>query len=146
MTGIPGFNIEAFDRAAAVLREAGLEIVSPAELDDQSIRAISVASPDGSIATLETHGQTWADFLARDVKLITDGGFDAIYVLPGWERSRGARLETFVGNALNGLPVFEARRPHRPVSWRELAEAWGGVEVFQILRSEILSDYAEKMA
>lgn len=114
MTGIPQFNIPAFDAAAAHLRgetywdgitDGYIEVVSPAELDDATIRAISMDSPNGDIATIETHGQTWGDFLARDVKLLADGGFDAIVVLPGWERSRGARLETFVGKALCGLAV-----------------------------------------
>lgn len=105
MTGIPHFNIPAFDEAAAYLRSLGHDIVSPAELDDPSDRAAAFASPDGSAVHYES-GKTWGDFLARDVKLISDGRFDGIAVLPGWERSRGARLETFVGMALHALPLF----------------------------------------
>lgn len=108
MTGLPHFNIPTFDLTAQALRSQGHEVISPAELDDKETRAISMASPDGAIATLNTHGQTWADFLSRDVKLIADSGFEAIVVLPGWEGSRGARLETFVANALHGIPVYRA--------------------------------------
>lgn len=131
MTGKPQFNIPQFDAAAADLRGTGLDVISPAELDDPVIRAISMASPDGAIATLNTHGQTWGDFLARDIKLIADGGIEAIYVLPGWEKSRGARLETFVGRAMTGLPIirYDANAPygHGPeVSAIELAAAWAG--------------------
>jgi hypothetical protein len=127
MTGIPQFNIPAFDAAAADLRAHGYEVVSPAELDDPAIRAVSLASPDGAIATLETHGQTWGDFLARDVKLLADDGIDAIVVLPGWETSRGARLETFVAAALCRLPVY-AMAPQGlvEVSYLELVRAWAG--------------------
>jgi hypothetical protein len=106
MTGRPSFNIPEFDAMAQALRRAGYEVTSPAELDDPAIRAISMASPDGAIATLNTHGQTWGDFLARDVKLLADDGIEGIVVLPGWEKSRGARLETFVANALCGLSIY----------------------------------------
>lgn len=96
MSGRPQFNIPRFDEAAEALRARGYEVVSPAELDYPAIRAACLASADGA-STPETHGGgTWADFLARDVKLIADkiGG---IMLLKGWQGSRGARLEAFVG-------------------------------------------------
>lgn len=125
MTGYPAFNIPAFDSAAADLRERGFDAVSPAELDDPETRAISLASPDGAIATLNTHGKTWGDFLARDVKVITDDGIEAIYVLPGWHKSRGARLETFVAN-LCGLAIvdYATGLTVPPLS---LISAWAGI-------------------
>jgi len=123
MTGIPQFNFPAFDAVAADLREHGYEVVSPAELDDPEDRETALASPDGSMAG--GHGatqKTWGDFLARDVKLLADGGIEAIFVLPGWERSRGARLETFVGY-LCGLPIV-AYEGRELVSQGTLLRAW----------------------
>jgi hypothetical protein len=125
MTGVPQFNIPAFDAAAEALRADGFDVVSPAELDDPETRAISLASPDGAIATLETHNKTWGDFLSRDVKLLADDGIEAIYVLPGWESSRGARLETFVGAAMCGLPIYRYSDGTR-VSSFSLVRAWAG--------------------
>lgn len=107
MTGRKQFNIPTFDLAAADLRRRGFEVVSPAELDDPETRAIALQSPDGAPGSGSANGETWGDFLSRDVKLLADGGIEAIYVLPGWEKSRGARLETFVGRALCGLPIFD---------------------------------------
>lgn len=140
MTGHPSFNIPAFDAMAGRLRRLGFNAISPAELDDPETRAISMASPNGDIATLETHGQTWGDFLARDVKLLTDGAesdfgylteVDAIVVLPGWEKSRGARLETFVANGLHGKPVYYFKSDITPylsvVPKLDLVRAWSGV-------------------
>lgn len=93
MSNIPQFNIPLFDRVAGSLREQGYDVVSPAELDDPVVRAECLASPDGAPSV--QHG-TWGDFLARDVKLVADeiGG---IVTLPDWQKSRGARLEVFVG-------------------------------------------------
>jgi hypothetical protein len=88
MSGIPQSNFPAFDEAAKHLRDLGHDIVSPAELDDEETRA-------NSLADLPTK-QTWGDFLARDVKIVADQ-VQGIVFLPGWQKSRGARLEAFVG-------------------------------------------------
>lgn len=111
MTGRPQFNFPAFDRAAARLREHGYTIVSPAELDDPETREAALASPDGAPGTGSHSGQTWADFLARDVKLIADK-VTGIVLLDGWEESRGARLECFVAR-LEGKPIY-LYRPEAP--------------------------------
>ena len=97
MSGIPQFNIPMFDRVAAELREFGMQIVSPAELDDTGYREACLASPDGKVFPA---GPSWGDLLARDVKLIADN-IDGIILLPGWKDSRGARLEAFVGLLCN---------------------------------------------
>lgn len=90
MTGVPANNIPAFDDAAMFLRDKlQLTIVSPAELDDPEIRRLSLL--DLPVP------QTWGDFLARDVKLIADTDISGMIMMPGWERSRGARLEAYVG-------------------------------------------------
>lgn len=105
MTGIPQFNIPAFDNAAAHLRAAGYTIISPAELDSIEMRAFALASPDGRMpADGKIAGESWADVLARDVKVISDQ-VDGLVFLPGWDKSRGARLEAFVA-LLTGKQIF----------------------------------------
>lgn len=89
MSGLPQSNFPAFDAAAAALRDRGYEVVSPAELDNAHDRAIALADLPPT--------KTWGDFLARDVKLIADGGIECIVLLPDWYKSRGARLEAFIG-------------------------------------------------
>lgn len=106
MSGIRKMNFPAFDAAAADLRSRGYDVVSPAELDSPESRAAALAAEDGDLSAYSREtGETWGDLLARDVKLIADGGIEAIVVLPGWEKSRGARLETFVGR-LCALPIL----------------------------------------
>lgn len=92
MSGIPKYNIPEFNMASLDLRRRGVKIISPAELDDPKVHAAAMASPDGRGET----GHTWGEFLARDVKIVADK-VQGIIFLPGWEKSRGARLEAFVG-------------------------------------------------
>lgn len=130
MTGLPQFNYPAFYAAADALRAIGMDVVSPAEMDDPVIQEASLASVDGNIDTITSHGQSWGDFLARDVKLLADDGIEAVIALPGWANSRGARLETFVAKAICGLPIFELDPGPDFVSlWMvppdRLLEAWG---------------------
>jgi hypothetical protein len=93
MSGLPQYNFPAFDAAAATLRKANREVVSPAELDSPEFRA-KVLNAKGNEPDLNA---SWGDCLARDVKLIADEGIEQIVLLPGWQQSRGARLEAFVG-------------------------------------------------
>lgn len=125
MTHIPHFNFPEFDRVATLLRERGNEVISPAELDDPEDRARAMASPDGNPIQY-TYGKTHADFLARDLKIIADR-VDAIVCLDGWEKSRGARVETFIG-FVYGKPIYVLRANGNlaQTSLGYLLEAWGG--------------------
>ena len=79
MTGLPNLNFAAFHAAAARLRGLGHEVVNPAEIN-----------PD--------QGAKWEDCMRADIKALMD--CDAILLLPGWERSRGATLEHHIAKAL----------------------------------------------
>jgi hypothetical protein len=121
MSGYPGNNFLAFDAAAEDLRKRGFAVVSPAELDDEETRAKALASIDG--AEDLTSGETHGDYLSRDVKLIADL-VDGVCVLPGWQNSKGARLETFIA-FLYGKPVTHYPSL-RAVKKSMLAKAWLG--------------------
>ena len=90
MSGVNQLNFPLFFKAAEVLREQGYDIISPAEMDDESIVASALKST-GSY----TGDGTWGDLLSRDVKIIADK-VKGIVFLPGWNKSRGARLEAYV--------------------------------------------------
>lgn len=122
MTGIEQFNFPAFDAASEDLRDFGYDVVSPAELDSPAARAAALASKDGDVAHY-AEGDSWGTLLARDVKLIADEGIEAIVVLPGWEVSRGASLETFVAR-LCDVPIV-AYPDLRPVGATVIDEVHG---------------------
>ncbi len=79
MTGLPGLNFPAFHEAAACLRAQGHEVVNPAEFG-------------------EDEGKTWSDYMRDDIKALMD--CDAIYMLPGWAGSKGARLELHIARVM----------------------------------------------
>lgn len=97
MRGLPRYNVPMFARVAALLRKQGYRIISPAELDSAAVRAVSEQSPAGQECDRDGHigGETAGQILARDVRVLHDEA-QGIILLPGWERSRGARLEAFV--------------------------------------------------
>jgi len=105
MTGLPQFNVPLFERVARELRAQGLKVISPVELDSQYIREEALASPDGAMPLNgKIGGETWGEILGRDVRVIADQ-VGAIATLPNWHKSRGARLEVFVG-LLCKLPLY----------------------------------------
>jgi len=119
MTGIPQFNFPAFSEAAAALRSNGFEIIAPHEQDSPDVQAAALKSLDGALVDGQIAGETWGQILSRDVRLIADrvGG---IILLPGWEKSRGARLEAFVGLLCGHEFASYAGRgviQHRDANW-----------------------------
>lgn len=89
MTGYDEFNYPAFRANAALLRARGHEVVSPAEQDE-----VSGLDPDTS---------EWHEFIRWDLRVLCD--CEAIVLMDGWHKSRGARLEHHVADAL-GMQVL----------------------------------------
>lgn len=104
MTGFPQFNIPRFERQTRRLRAAGFEVVSPIERDSPAVQEAARASKDGALVNDTIAGETWGQILARDVIIVADE-VQGVVVLPGWEKSRGARLEVFVA-LLCRKPVY----------------------------------------
>ena len=82
ITGVPLFKL-CFSVAAFTLVFRGYEPVNPASID---------FGPD------ETKNATWEDYMRVCLPMLAT--CDYIYLLPGWEDSRGARLEKQIADAL----------------------------------------------
>jgi len=104
MTGIPYFNYPAFDAEAKRLRALGHEVFNPAD-HDQEVFGADISNPTGDAAqaTVE-YGFDRAAALKADLSWICDNA-EAIVLLPGWEKSSGARTELALADAL-GRAVY----------------------------------------
>lgn len=79
MSGMPEFNFPAFNATATMLRAQGYDVVNPVDIN-----------PDSNTS--------WETCLRRDLAAMLD--CDAICMLPGWEKSRGATLERHLADKL----------------------------------------------
>lgn len=76
-----------------------MEVFNAAERDLVA-RGVTVFNP----AKLECDGKPWEWYLARDLKWINDYR-PMLYMLPGWQDSRGSRLEVAFAQLL-GLQIL----------------------------------------
>lgn len=79
MTGVPEWNFPLFNSTARRLRDVGAHVENPAEIN-----------PDTDME--------WHEAMRANIpRLLT---CDTLYLLPGWEKSRGATLEYSLATAL----------------------------------------------
>ncbi|MFY8042016.1 MAG: DUF4406 domain-containing protein [Rhodoferax sp.] len=83
MTGLPEYNYPLFNSTTQRMRSAGFTVVNPAE------NGLPASAP-------------WAAHMRRDLHSMLD--CQGVALLPGWEESKGARLEVDIARAL-GMPV-----------------------------------------
>ncbi len=134
MTGLPDLNRPAFDAAERRLTEQGHFVINPHDLTalfgdaiDVDGDTVDVVDSFASLYWLETENKNWdenqpqeeRDWIIRrnekearlaravmDADLAAVRSCDAIYLLRGWETSRGARKELAEALA-HGLQVMQ---------------------------------------
>lgn len=83
ITGLDNFA-ELFEQAQIKLESQGHEVVNPVKIE-------------------HNHDKTWRSYMKNDIKALCD--CDAIFLLPNWESSNGARLEYHVALRL-GMTIL----------------------------------------
>ncbi len=86
MSGLPEFNYPAFHAMAEKLRAQGHHVENPAE------------NP-------EPHCRSWLGYMRMAVAQLAS--CDAVYMLPGWSKSKGACIEHQLACGL-GLEILDA--------------------------------------
>jgi hypothetical protein len=102
MRGLPDYNFPEFNKYAALLRSQGHEVFNPAEvrIPQDNIRAIFAVE---------------MDWLCREA--------EAIYLMPGWSRSRGAYAELALAKALDlKVAYLDYRTILLPENFSQLAQ------------------------
>lgn len=110
MRGIKDFNFPAFFETAAFLRNQGHEVFNPAERDINEFGEGALKSETGSEEEVNSKLGKSGLWLARncfleDTRIICTWA-DAIYLLPGWEKSKGAKAERALCEAI-GLEILD---------------------------------------
>ena len=108
MAGIPDLNWPAFDAAALRLRGEGHEVINPAEMD----REDGISAEVWENATEHGKNQMMRDVFTKDFSSLLT--CDGIALLPGWEKSRGARVELAIAQMMR-MPVLCARTSQRMI-------------------------------
>lgn len=90
ITGLELVDAQAkFTKAESLLRACGHESVNP-------MAKVS-----------KRFGYSWADYMKEDIPLLL--ACDAIYLLPDWGESKGARLEKIIAEELGMELIYETR-------------------------------------
>jgi hypothetical protein len=87
MTGYKDLNYPAFNAMKTELQQAGYTPLSPADVDNKG------------------EAQSWEWYMRRTIPMLCEA--DAVLLLPGWERSKGARIEERIAGELS-IPVYES--------------------------------------
>ena len=96
MTGLPNYNFDAFDRAAEMLRTRGLEPVNPADNGRKFL-----AENGGR----EPNWEEYRDLLNQGRDMLRQ--CSKIYLLKGWENSKGAIEELSYALIMHIKPEVE---------------------------------------
>lgn len=101
MTGKPDWNYPAFFDADEWLGSIGIEAINPAKADGETL-----AEALGQAGAVDAPTKPWTEYLRQ--ALVQVAGADGMLLLPGWQESKGARLEVHVAKQL-GMPLYIER-------------------------------------
>jgi hypothetical protein len=97
MTGHEDLNFPAFNSAAAEYRRRGAFVINPAEMNGGNAEIALTAK-----LTADEYHAHWVRCMKKDINALMT--CDGMVMLPGWQKSRGAKLEHHIARNL-GLTI-----------------------------------------
>lgn len=98
MTGMKDWNFPLFFETETKLKALGHDVINPAAFDGKTLK--EALENTGSA---DSPAYPWSFYIRRDLPWLFT--VDAVVVLPGWQKSKGATIETQVAQAL-GAPLL----------------------------------------
>lgn len=105
MSGMPAYNVFAFEAEAAKWRERGYVVVTPFDCNSEVWQRHYGRPFDPYIDKCEYGDPLLAEMLCGDVAALLSA--DVVVFLPGWIMSRGARMEAVIAHTA-GKRMVEA--------------------------------------
>jgi hypothetical protein len=133
MTNRPQFNYPLFDHVAEVLKSwplwGGVEVITPMEGDSPEEQALARSSVNGSVADYQ--GPSYGTLVSRGIKTVLDRDIAHIVLLPGWQTSKGTRLEVMAALLKGGIEFEEvlSADPGEPMVFRHRTSSQIAVEL-----------------
>ncbi len=103
MRGYAFYNFPAFDAARDHWKASGQDVINPADLDREHGFDACKLSPDTDWGSYDSVPFDVCEAIDRDIEALKQ--CDAIYLLQGWQGSKGAKAEKALAEWL-GLHVF----------------------------------------
>lgn len=105
MRGYPDFNKQSFYNAEKLLKRSGYDVFNPARYDEEN--GVPLVSLRGDTNDIEGFTEMTMDAIIKnDVEHLLD--CDGIYMLTGWENSKGACAEKAVAEWKGLKVMYEA--------------------------------------
>lgn len=101
MTGVKDWNFPAFFEAEEQLEYLGYSVENPARHDGNTVEEALA-----KVGTAENPVEKWEFYVKRDLKYLLECA--GVVLLPGWQESKGARLEVHIAKQLK-MPLFILR-------------------------------------
>ena len=134
MRGKEYLNAPAFAAAAAKLRLSGFHVISPPEEDLAAGEAYLMSAEPDQVFT----EKSLARVILRDCGIICHD-IDTLALLPGWAKSKGARVEF-------ALSEFMSRDVINSTGERESLAEFKRTLAMQLLREAVILEIEEKQA
>jgi nucleoside 2-deoxyribosyltransferase len=101
-----------FVEAKSWLKNEGHRVLSPLDIAPPPSNDSSAASHNMWKDSQQEKSETWCYYMKEAIQMLTKA--DCIYMLEGWEASKGARLEFYLATELN-IPVHYAYEDYKYV-------------------------------